>query len=333
MENKELTTHNLDPKFKLIKSHVQQLALIPILIIIFIIGHFIHNAFLTPTNIVMNILQHSAVLGVLVLAESLILITGNFDLSIESTVALAPMVSGWLISPITMGGLGLELPASIYISVIILVGAVIGIINGILVVKLKLNAFIATLSLLILLRGVTLGITSGKTLYNLPDAFTWMGSKSCLSIPISVWFTVILFVFSGLFLTYHRIGREIYAVGGNPEAARAAGIRVENIRFGAYIVGGILAAVAGLLLSGRIASVTANQGYNIFLNVMAACVIGGVSLDGGRGTVLGAFTGVILLGTVNNILTLSQIQSFWIDATFGFIIILALLMTIFTSGR
>lgn len=329
----KLTAYEQDPKLRVLKNHFQQLTLVPVLVLVFIVGSFVHKAFLTPNNIVLNILQHSAVLGVLVLAETIILITGNFDLSVESTVALAPMVSGWLISPTSMGGLGLELPAIIYISVAIIVGAIIGIINGILVVKLKLNAFIATLSLLILLRGITLGITSGKTLYNLPDAFVWMGSKTCLSIPISVWITVTLFVIAGLFLTYHRIGREIYAVGGNAEAARAAGIRVETIRFGAYIVGGILAAIAGLMLSGRIASVTANQGYNIFLSVMAACVIGGVSLNGGRGTVVGAFTGVILLGTVNNILTLSQIQSFWIDATFGFIIILALLMTIFTAEK
>jgi simple sugar transport system permease protein len=333
MAKKELTAYEHNPKLRVLRSHFQQLALIPVLFVVFIVGSFVHKAFLTPNNIVMNILQHSAVLGVLVFAETLILITGNFDLSIESTAALAPMVAGWLISPTTMGGLGLEIPAFLYISVVIVVGAIIGIINGILVVKLKLNAFIATLSLLILLRGITLGITSGKTLYNLPDAFVWMGSKAWHSIPVSVMFTVILFIIGGLFLNYHRIGREIYAVGGNAEAARAAGIRVETIRFSVFIVGGILAAIAGLLLSGRIASVTANQGYNIFLSVMAACVIGGVSLNGGRGTAIGAFTGVILLGTVNNILTLSQIQSFWIDATFGFIIILALLMTLFTTER
>jgi simple sugar transport system permease protein len=100
-----------------------------------------------------------------------------------------------------------------------------------------------------------------------------------------------------------------------------------------FIVGGILAAIAGVMLSGRIGAVTANQGSNIFLSVMAACVIGGISLNGGRGTAVGACTGVILLGTVLNILTLSQIQSFWIDATYGLIIILALMMTIFTTER
>jgi simple sugar transport system permease protein len=334
MAKKSLTTYEHDRKtLRISGNYLQQLALIPVLVVLFIVGSLVNNAFLTPTNIVYNILQQSAVLGVLVIAELLILISGNFDLSIESTLALAPMFAGWLIAPTSMGGLGLEIPAILYFSAAILVGITVGIINGILVVKLKLNAFIVTLSLLILLRGVTLGITSGKTLYHLPDTFLWLGSTVWLDVPVSVWFTGILFVVAGLFLKYHRIGREVYAVGGNAEAARASGIRVETIQFSMFIVGGILAAIAGVMLSGRIGAVTANQGSNIFLSVMAACVIGGISLNGGRGTAVGACTGVILLGTVLNILTLSQIQSFWIDATYGLIIILALMMTIFTTER
>ena len=111
------------------RIYLQQMSLIPVLVILFIVGSLVNKAFLTPTNIVYNIIQHSAVLGVLVIAESLILISGNFDLSIESTVALAPMVAGWLIAPTSMGGLGLEIPAILYFSVAIVVGATVGIIN------------------------------------------------------------------------------------------------------------------------------------------------------------------------------------------------------------
>lgn len=335
MISKKSDMNTLDKKIILhnFSHYYQQLTLIPVLIVLIIVGFFVHKAFLTPQNIIYNILQQSAVLGVLVIAETLILISGNFDLSIESTVALAPMFAGWLISPKTMGGLGLDLHPILYFSAAIIVGIIIGVINGLLVVKLKLNAFIVTLSLLILLRGVTLGITCGTTLYNLPATFTWLGSKIWAGIPVSVWFTWILFICLGIFLKYHRIGREIFAVGGNAEAARAAGIRVETVQFSMFIVCGVLAAIAGIMLSGRIGAVTSAQGTNIFLSVMAACVIGGISLNGGRGSALGAFTGVILLGMVLNILTLSQIESFWIDATYGLIIILALLMTIFTKGR
>ncbi len=129
---------------------------------------------------------------------------------------------------------------------------------------------------------------------------------------------------SALFLKYHRIGRAIYAIGGNAEAARAAGIHVDRIRIGVFIVASVLAALAGLMTAGQIVAVTSNQGNNLIFSVYAAAVIGGISLDGGRGRMIGALTGVILLALVTNILILSQIQTFWIDAANGLIILIAL---------
>jgi simple sugar transport system permease protein len=313
--------------------HLGQFALIPVLIVVFIVGALVHKAFLTPSNIILNILQQSAVLSLLVIAESLILISNNFDLSLESIVGLAPMVAAWLICPVEMHGSGFGLPPLVALLVLFAIGALIGALNGLLVVKLRLNAFIVTLAVLILLRGITLGVTKGATLFNLPREFVWLGSGTLLQIPISVWVAVILFILTELFLKFHHVGRAIYAIGGNAEAARAAGIRIERIQIGLYIVGGMLAALAGLMLSGRMASVTAGQGQNLIFNVMAAAVIGGISLNGGRGNAVGAFTGVLLLGTVSNILILSQIPSFWIDASFGLIIVVALLLSRLTSNE
>jgi simple sugar transport system permease protein len=154
----------------------------------------------------------------------------------------------------------------------------------------------------------------GRVYRHCCDAYTYLGSQYFLDVPISVWVTGAIFLCAALFLRYHRIGRAIYAIGGNTEAARAAGIPVDWIRIGVFIVGGLLAALAGLVTAGQVVAVTANQGNNLIFSVFAAAVIGGISLDGGRGRMIGALTGVILLALVTNILVLSQIQTFWIDA-------------------
>jgi simple sugar transport system permease protein len=251
-------------------------------------------------------------------------LTGKFDLSLQSTYGLAPMVGAWLIVSKDGQGLGTEWNPFIGIAVVLLVGLIVGTINGFLVIKLGFNAFIFTLAMLILLAGIQVGIVNGRTIYHLPDAYIYLGSQSFLGIPISVWVTGALFLCAALFLRYHRIGRAIYAIGGNTEAARAAGIQVDRLRIGVFIVGGLLAALAGLMTAGQVVAVTANQGNNLIFSVFAAAVIGGISLDGGRGRMVGALTGVILLALVTNILVLSQIQTFWIDAATGLIILIAL---------
>jgi simple sugar transport system permease protein len=154
-------------------------------------------------------------------------------------------------------------------------------------------------------------------------------------VPVSLIVTVIIFVSTGLFLRYHRIGRAIYAVGGNREAARAAGIKVDRIRLGVYVAGSILAAIGGLMEAGRVSAVTGQQGYQegIIFAVFAAAVIGGVSLQGGRGNMVGAASGVILLGLVQNILDLANAPNYWIEAIDGAVILFALVMARLIGGE
>jgi ribose/xylose/arabinose/galactoside ABC-type transport system permease subunit len=310
----------------------RELTLVPAIVVAILAGALISDAFLTTRNF-LNILQQSSELSVLVIAEALILIAGKFDLSLESTVALPSMLAAWLIvSDTTFGGSGIGLNVWLAILILFATGALIGVVNGFLVVRLRLNAFIVTLAMLILLRGVTLGITNGKTLFDLPSEFLYLGSAKWFGVPVSIWVAGILYLLVGLFLRYHRTGRAIYAIGGNPDAARAAGIRIERITWALYIVGGLLAALAGLMLTGRIASVVASQGQNMIFYVFAAAVIGGISLNGGRGRLVGALTGVLLLGILQNVLTLSQIAAFWIDAAYGLIILISLILARVTGG-
>jgi ribose/xylose/arabinose/galactoside ABC-type transport system permease subunit len=319
------------PFLAMFRWNLSDFALVPAIVVLCVVGAFVNKAFLTPANI-LTILQQSSILALVVLAESLVLICGKFDLSLESTVGLAPMIGAWLLTPVSIGGSGLGLDPYLAIGVTLGIGVMIGWLNGLLIVRLKLNAFIVTLSMLILLRGITLGFTSGKTLYGIPAPFVYLGSATWAGVPVSIWVSGLFFLLSELFMRRHRLGRAIYAIGGNPEAARAAGIRVERVSWLVFIVAGFLAALAGLMLSGRLGAVTCQQGSNMIFVTFAAAVIGGISLNGGRGSMFGALTGVLLLGIVTNLLTLSQIASFWIDATFGAIILVAQAMVRLTGG-
>jgi simple sugar transport system permease protein len=301
----------------------RELTLVPVIIVLMIAGAFVNSVFFTTSNLI-NVAQGGADLGMVVVAESLILLTGKFDISLQGTFGLAPLLGAWLIAPKLSSGLGTEWSPWVGLVIVLGVGLVVGTFNGFLVIKANFNAFIFTLAMSILLTGLQLGWLGGQTVYNLPAAFIYLGSESWFGVPVSVWVSVATFVVAALFLRYHRIGRAMYAIGGNLEAARAAGIKVDRIRIGVFMVASVLAAVGGLMQAGRVTAVTAGQGSNLIFGVFAAAVIGGISLDGGRGRMIGALTGVILLSLVTNILTLSNISSTWIDAVDGAIILIAL---------
>lgn len=303
--------------------------LIPIAALIGI-GTYVDPRFLSFANL-STILGASAALSLLVLGESLIIITGKFDLTLESTVGIAPALGAMLVIPLASGGFGTEWGAAPALIAILVLGALIGFVNGFMIVRLKLNAFIVTLAMLIVLRGVQVGITEGQTLWDMPASFFWLATATVLGMPISVWFAGLVFAAAGIFMKYHRIGRAIYAIGGNADAARAAGIRVDRITWGVFVFAGILAAVAGIVLTGYVGAISASQGEGMIFTVFAAAVIGGISLDGGRGSMIGALTGVLLLGIVQNILTLAQVPSFWIKAIYGMIILCSLMIARVTN--
>jgi len=295
-----------------------------VIVLLMILGWVLNPVFFTGPNLV-DVTQRAAATGVVVVAETLILLTGKFDLSLQGTYGLAPLLGAWLVAPGKQNaGLGTEWNPFVGLAVVLLAAAVIGTFNGILVIKAGFNAFIFTLAMMILLSGLQLGLVGGHTIARLPHAYTYIGSDSWLAVPVAVWITAAIFVVSGLFLAYHRVGRSIYAIGGNVEAARAAGIKVDRVRIAVFTVGSMLAAIGGLMETGQVTVATAGQGSNLIFGVFAAAVIGGVSLEGGRGRMLGALTGVILLALVTNILVLTNIPSYWISAVDGVIILVAL---------
>jgi simple sugar transport system permease protein len=319
------------PARSILLSSFRELALLPAIVAIMIAGTITNSAFLTSGNL-LNVAQFSAALGTVVVAESLILLTGAFDLSLQSTYGLAPMIGAWLVVPAANVGLGTDWPPLVGVLVVLLVGLAIGTFNGLMIVKAGFNPFIFTLAMLILLAGVQNGVVSGNTIYAMPQTFIYLGSAYWFGLPVSALVSCAIFLVAGLFLRYHRTGRAIYAIGGNIEAARAAGVKVDRIRIGVFAIAATLAALAGLMTAGEVNAVTANQGNNLIFTVFAAAVIGGISLDGGRGRIFGAFTGVVLLGLVQNVLVLGQVNTFWIDAADGAIILIALLLARITQA-
>lgn len=288
------------------------------------IGSLLTPDFLTRANLV-NVLGATSALALVVLAESLIVLVGQFDLSLESTFGLAPAVGVMLVISAGSGGPGWAWPAAA-LAVVVAVGAMIGWINGLLVVRLRLNAFVATLAMLIVLRGVLAGVTRGGSAFALPPSLRTLAAASALGLPISVWFAAASFAAAAFILRYHRLGRALYAIGGSREAARAAGIRVERIVWGVFVIGGVLAAVGGMAAVGYGGAIDASGGGMIF-TVVAAAVIGGISLDGGKGSILGALAGAMLLGVAQNLLTLAHVPSFWVQAIYGAVILAALMLT------
>jgi simple sugar transport system permease protein len=301
----------------------RELTLVPVIVLLMIGGSLVNPVFFTTSNLI-NVAQGGAALGMVVVAESLILLTGKFDISLQGTFGLAALLGAWLIAPKASSGQGIELSSWLGLLIVFLVGLAVGAFNGLLVIKANFNAFIFTLAMSILLTGLQLGWLGGQTVYNLPAVYIYLGSESWFGVPVAVWVTGATFLVASLFLRYHRVGRAMYAIGGNLEAARAAGIKVDRIRIGVFMVASVLAAVGGLMQAGRVTAVTAGQGSNLIFGVFAAAVIGGISLEGGRGRMVGALTGVILLSLVTNILTLSDINASWINAVDGAIILIAL---------
>ncbi len=313
---------------------LREVALLPVLVLLIIVGTVVSPAFFTVSNFA-GIGQQSSALGVVVVGESLILLIGGMDLSLESTFGLAPMVAAWLIVPVAAYGSGTDLSPYLGICALLAVGAAIGLVNGLLIVKGRLNGFIVTLGMTIVLAGLQNGIVKAQTLFNLPPAFGYLGSASIGQLPVSLVVAAVIFVLVGLFLRYHRTGRAIYAVGGNPAAARAAGIKVDRLKIGVYVTGSVLAAIGGLMEAGRVSAVTGQQGYQegIIFSVFAAAVIGGVSLKGGRGNMIGAASGVILLGIVQDILDLANVSNYWIEAIDGGVILFALFLARVVGGE
>ncbi|MFE2424143.1 ABC transporter permease [Streptomyces hokutonensis] len=313
-------------------ARLRDLALVPAIVVIAIVGQIVNPVFLQTDNLI-NVLQTMSEMALLVLAQAMILIVKKMDLSLESTMGLAPGVAAWLVVPAGAGhGLGL-LPGGWAVPLTLAVGALVGVINSLLIIRFGLNGFIVTLGMLIVLRGILTGISGGQTFFQLPQSMLYAGTAEWFGMPASIWICLALFAVAIVVLGWTSFGRSLYAIGGNVDAAKAAGIRTDRVLWIVIVTGSVLAALAGLMLSGRLASVASAQGNGYIFTVFAAAVIGGISLNGGRGTMFGAFCGILLLFMIQNVLTLAGVPAQWIGALNGLIILIALAISRITGGK
>jgi ribose transport system permease protein len=283
-----------------------------------------HN-FLTVDN-TMNVLRQISINLCLSLGMTLVILSGGIDLSVGSVLALAGAVAAGLLK----NGLALPrfnllvqftVPGAIVAG--IGVGSVLGWFNGLAVTRFKLPPFVATLGMLSIARGLTMLWTGGFPVTGLGDDFGRLGTGHALGIPMPVWISAALVALFIVVTRRTRFGRHLYAVGGNERAATLSGLAVPRIKLMVYTLGGGLAAVAGLLVTARLDSATPNAGLGYELDSIAAVVIGGTSLSGGRGSILGTVLGCLIIGVLNNGLFLLDVSPFWQQVVKGFVILAA----------
>jgi ribose transport system permease protein len=274
----------------------------------------ISNQFLTAGNL-SNLARQVAIFGIIAVGELLVILTAGIDLSVGSVLALAGAVTALLL----VGGW----PIPLAILVGVASGAGLGLLNGLLVTRLKLPPFIATLGMLGIARGIVLLITDANTVQGLPPVFQDIANGTILGVPNLLILAALVTAAAWFVLTHTVFGRYVYAVGSNPESARLAGVPVRTVTVSVYVISGLLAALGGVLLTSRLGAGIPTAGTGFELNAIAACVIGGASLFGAKGSALGAATGALIMGVLNNGGNLLAINAFYLQVAIGVLIIVA----------
>ncbi|MGS0765706.1 ABC transporter permease [Syntrophomonas curvata] len=279
--------------------------------------------FFTATNI-NNILTQNAMLVVVTLAQLLAVVTGGIDLSVASVLAL----SGVMVAKFVTAGI----PVGLATLGAIGVGAVAGCVNGILISKLKFAPFIATLATLVMVKGMTFIQSGGHVIYVNNETFSFLGRGSLLGIPVIIWVMIVVTVLVWFVMGRTIVGRRLYAVGGNPEAARLAGINVQRYLFFAYVCSGALCGLAGAFMAFRLGAGSPTIGQDWELDSIAAVVVGGASLMGGIGTPINSMFGAFIIGFIRNILNLMGVAAYPQMIVKGLIIILSVVSQSLGSG-
>lgn len=289
------------------------------LILLIIVVSILNPSFLTISNI-FNVLRQVSISAIIAFGMTFVILTGGIDLSVGSTLALTGAVAASLLAggfdPILSMGIALIL------------GLILGGINGVIITKGKVAPFIATLATMTVYRGLTLVYTNGKPISGLGDhaSFQLFGKGYFLGIPIPVITT--LFTFGILYFILHKttFGRRVYAVGGNEEAAKLSGINADRVKIAVYAISGFLAALSALILTSRLNSAQPTAGQSYELDAIAAVVLGGTSLNGGKGWIFGTLIGALIIGVLNNGMNLIGVSSFWQQVVKGIVILLAVLL-------
>ena len=310
------------------------------LIAIIIFFSFMSPYYFTVNNfLIMS--SHVAIFGLLALGMLLVILNGGIDLSVGSTLGLCGVFAGFLMQGVNIEALGMTFYPSLWVVVVLtcLLGAAVGTVNGVLVAHFKVPAFVATLGTMYVARGIALLMTNGLT-YNQLDGkpelgntgFEWLGFNRLAGIPISVIVLVVVAVLCGLMISRTAFGRWLYASGGNETAADLSGVPIKRVKVTVYLLSGVCAALAGLVLSSQLTSAGPTAGTTYELTAIAAVVIGGAALTGGRGTVRGTILGALVIGYLSDGLVIIGVSAYWQTVFTGTVIVLAVLLNSLQYG-
>jgi ribose transport system permease protein len=299
---------------------IEQKSLIALILLIVIVS-FLNPHFFTVGNI-LNILRQTSVNAIIAVGMTLVILTAGIDLSVGSILALSGAFAASLI--------GLEVPVMYAVPIALIAGAGLGAFSGVIIAKGKVQAFIATLVAMTLLRGVTMVYTDGRPIStgftDVADDFSMIGTGYFLGVPIPVWLMAFVFISVWYLLNHTRFGRYVYAVGGSESATRLSGINVDRVKIGVYAICGLLAALAGLIVTARLSSAQPTAGMGYELDAIAAVVLGGTSLAGGKGRIMGTLIGALIIGFLNNALNLLDVSSYYQMIAKASVILLAVLV-------
>ncbi|WP_413729115.1 ribose ABC transporter permease [Sodalis sp. RH22] len=299
---------------------LEQKSLIALLVLIAVVSSMSANFF--SLNNLFNILQQTSVNAIMAVGMTLVILTAGIDLSVGSLLALTGAVAASVV--------GLEMNVLVAVGASLALGAAIGAITGLIVAKGRVQAFIATLVMMLLLRGITMVYTNGSPVNtgfsDTADAFGWFGIGRPLGVPTPVWIMAVVFLAAWYMLHHTRLGRYIYALGGNEAATRLSGISVDRVKVIVYALCGLLAALAGVIEVARLSSAQPTAGTGYELDAIAAVVLGGTSLSGGKGRIMGTLVGALILGFLNNGLNLLSVSSYYQMIVKAVVILLAVLV-------
>lgn len=299
-----------------------------LLFVLIIFSIFIPNYF--QLAIFANIIEASSVLGVLSIGLALVIITGHMDLSVESVAALSAMAVGILFCSAGIGiGLDIQpawLAVPVSLVVALTVGGLVGAVNGFLIVKMRMNAFIITLASYIWVRGLVVAVSGGRSAQDLAPAIRWFAIQRLLGLPLTAWIAIACFIAFSLVASKTPYGRHLKMIGGNETATYRAGIPVVRYLIIAFILAGAIAGLAGWLLVIRTSGATANLGIGLLFNAFAAVVIGGVSLKGGIGTLPGVYAGALMLSSINTAINLMALPASYTQVIHGLLVLAAVML-------
>lgn len=288
----------------------------------------ITDDFLTVNNF-WNVMRQISVNVIISVGMTMVILTGGIDLSVGSVLAFSgAIIAGLLKHGIEIESLNLFIGSTVLGAIVVgvIIGAIFGMFTGSMITRFKVPPFVATLAMLTIARGLTNLYTKGAAITGLNERFVFLGSGWFAGIPMPVWISILVVAIAVVITKRTRFGRYIYAVGGNEQASKLSGLNVNKIKLMVYTIAGALAAVGGIILTGRLDSATPIAGTGYELDSIAAVVIGGTSLNGGKGSILGTVLGALIIGVLNSGLVMMGVDPFWQQVVKGFVILFAVVL-------